>query len=124
VDILHLKDSDTLQLSWVSEKLDDILSGFNGHLLASYLWYVGRTRGSLSPVEVSALHRLIDASPTDPMYIALHQRFTDGNQDKALRLLLDAPEFNDRLDMDGVFGWGSAPAKVYYIIVFSIIGGK
>ena len=125
-DILPLRKRLTLSDAISVSNINEILTGFNGHLLASYLWYVSRITGSLNAVEMEALHRLVAASPDDPMYVALMQRHTSGDYSAVLNILLTYPGFDMAIikNTDGVFGWGSAPASVYYLTVLSIIEGR
>jgi hypothetical protein len=105
--------------------VEDALSGFRGHLLASYIWLSLRTDGKLNDLELQALKELVDASPDDPMYVSLLHRATDGEQKEALETLLSHVDFEEEgiYGRDGVFGWGSAPASVYYLITLAIIKG-
>jgi hypothetical protein len=109
-----------------SAALDSVLSGFQGHLLANYLWLKARMEGSLNALEVSLLKSLVSANPRDPMYQALYHRFTDGDMSETYKILLDSPEFpDDHLPLEtGVFGWGSEPALVAYLVALAIAEGE
>jgi len=105
--------------------LKELLSGFRGHLLASFIWLSLRTDGKVNQLELEALEQLVNASEVNPFYQALYHRVTDGDQREALDTLLNAAEFEEGgiYDRESVFGWGSAPASAYYLYVLSIIEG-
>lgn len=109
-----------------TQSLDDALSGFRGHLLASFVWLQDRISGKITVAEMEAVDQLYSVSPEDPMYSALYHRFTDGDQDATIDILLNSPVFpiNELPLETGVFGWGSAPASVYYLVTLAIIEGK
>ena len=105
--------------------MTDVLTGFRGHLLASYLYLQGRMKGNLNDIELHAMQRLWEANMQDPMYVSLWHRYYDGNQNEAALLLLNRPEFPDTIPMtDGSFGWGSSPTSVYFLLSLAIIEGK
>jgi hypothetical protein len=106
--------------------LDEVLSGFQGHLLAGYLWLKARMEKELNQLEMQTLERLYKANEEDPMYSALYHRFGDGDQTKTHNILLGAQEFpDDRVSLEtGVFGWGSEPSLVAYLVSLSIAEGN
>lgn len=103
----------------------DALKGFRGHLLATYVWLQGRMNGAINDLENQALKALLAASPDDPMYLSLFHRFNGADQDQALDILLDEAKFPVTISREtGVFGWGSSPSSVYYLMTLAIIEGK
>lgn len=104
---------------------DDTLSGFKGHVLASYLWLWGRVNGQIGPLGMSTLRSLEAANPDDPMYQALLHRFTDGDFSLAKTILDNKDIFpEDRApETKASFGWGSCPDWLYYLITDGIIRG-
>ena len=102
------------------------LAGFQGHLLANYVWLQGRIKGGIDSSELLALKALVLAAPKNPLYNALYHRFTDGKQSLAIGTLSDHKTFPaDRVPLDtGVFGWGSAPSMVYFLEVMAVLEGK
>jgi len=109
-----------------TQDITNMLKGFRGHLLASLIWLEGRMNGSLNELEMTLLTQLYQVGPDDPMYVGLYHRFTDGDQTKTIEILLKSSVFpNDHLPMeDGVFGWGSSPASIYYLICIDVIEGR
>ena len=106
----------------IESSRQDILKGFRGHLLASYIWLQGRMNGAINTLENEALKSLFDASPDDPMYLALHARYNGGDQARALDILLTSQNFPAAGTKEvGIYNWGSSPAPVYYLITLSII---
>ena len=106
--------------------IDDVLSGYKGHVLASWIWLMGRFNGKINSLEKDGLNALVNASPGDPYYLALKARFDDGDQSAAINALLGSVDFpSDSFPLeDGVFGWGSAPASIYYLITEAVLEGK
>lgn len=101
---------------------DSILSGFRGHLLASYIWLMSRMDGEINEVKNLALKELLKASATDPMYLSLYDKHNSGNQDRALDILTNDNIFKmEKMETTGLFGWGSSPDMIYYLISLAII---
>lgn len=116
----------------MSEEFKKLLSGFRGHLLASYLWLRLRTVGYLYDLELASAASLVKASPTNPIYSAILSRATDGNQDTTMSILLDITKFPDIESLRpgelptevGVDGWGGCPVTSEYLLALSIMDGK
>ena len=115
-----------MQLIDIAIQSQEILAGFQGHLLADYIWLTLEKDGEINSLELDLLKQLVNASEGDPMYQALLHRVTDGNQDVALNILLSDPTFDKDKVMknDNAFGWGSEPAPVAYLVALSIIEGR
>ena len=125
-----LKEKDlickTSSLTTIESDLDAVLSGYRGHILASWIWLVGRMDGTINGLEKAALDDLVGSSPQDPYYLALNSRFGNGDQTLAIEGLINDTEFPSTVFPleDSVFGWGSAPASVYYLITQAVLEGK
>jgi hypothetical protein len=106
--------------------LDSVLKGYRGHILASFIWLRGRMNEGINNLEKNSLAKLVDASPGDPMYLALKARYNDGDQTQAIDILMNSEEFpGDSIPMQtGVFGWGSCPSMAYFLYVQAILEGK
>ena len=125
VGIASVKETNA-SVAFTSDDTDTILSGFKGHVLASYLWLAVQVQGKLGPVGLAALKTLADASPGNPMYQALNHRFTDGKQSIASAVLLNTKLFpEDKIPQgSGSLGWGSCPDFLYWLITYQIMLGK
>jgi hypothetical protein len=99
-----------------------ILSGFRGYLLTMYIYANVRMKSTVSDFEIQAL-RIMDSE--NRIATALVNNY-DGisNQDIA-DFLLDKKNFPSHYTPidDGVYGWGSCPRIVYYMVVYNAIGG-
>ena len=116
---------DSFQISDLSTQIDSVLSGFRGHVVADYIWLVGRVTGKIGPLELVTLKALVEASPGDPFYQALLHRFTDGDQTAALTALSNTQIFPiDKIPVTESFGWGSCPDWLYYLIARGVIEGE
>ena len=95
----------------------DAIGGFQGHLLASYIWLDARISGQVSGIELDALNVLTSQTPQSPFFSALYHRFSDGNQDGTLELMRswNTPYSNF---------WGSAPDSVMFTVTTAILEGK
>lgn len=104
--------------------IDSTLSGFKGHVLGSYLWLAMRVQGNMGPTGKEGVHQLYQANPADPMYTALWHRITDGNQTETYDILSNRNTFpNNPTHETGMFGWGSCPDWLYFLIVDGIVRG-
>lgn len=116
--------------TWTEDNTDDALpafTGHRGHLLALYIHALGRMHGSISSTKLKALEELKEENPSDPLYLALHSRYTDGDQGKAIAILNNAelfPEGEVPYSTDIFGNWGSSPSVVYYFLVLGVIEGK
>lgn len=126
IPIVLLMENNMTLIENTNLTFDDTLSGFKGHVLASYLWLWGRVNGQIGPAGMSILRSLEDANPSDPMYQALLHRFTDGDFSKAKAILDNKNVFpDDRIpDTKASFGWGSCPDWLYFLITDGIIRGS
>jgi hypothetical protein len=106
--------------------IDQVLQGYKGHILASWLWLRGRMVGALTDLELAAAKSLAGSASADPMYSAIVHRFTDGDQSQAIATLLDDKLFpaDSIPTKTGLFGWGSCPTIVYYELVKGIMQGR
>jgi hypothetical protein len=96
----------------------DPFTSFRGHVLGCYIWLSAKAYGAIGDVELEVLRTLRDKNPDSPFFHALYHRFTDGDQTAALERMKNIGT------SDAPFGWGSAPADVYYAITVAVLEGK
>lgn len=96
----------------LGEDADATVTGFRGHLLASYILLQKRLRGSYTLAEKAALKVLYADVPTSPLYAALAD-----DEAGAVRNLLSFPAPYSRF-------WGSAPDDVVFIVSTKILEGE
>jgi hypothetical protein len=92
------------------------LTGFQGHLVANYLYWRSKVYGSLSGAEVAVLGQLAAATPQSPYLDALHHAFTDGN---FVGAVIKAKQMTDCAQW-----WGSCHPTVYLVMTAGVMGGK
>ena len=123
--IMQEKLKTPLEVTTTVPDIDETLSGFQGHILASYLWLWFRVNGDMGPVGHEAINALYGSNNSDPMYSALQHRATDGNYSETYAQLNSATIFppNTITHTTGSFNWGSCPDWLYYLLVNGIITG-
>lgn len=124
VPMIYLMKSKLKGASLTESNLGDTLSGFRGHILASYLWLWLRVEGKIGPAGKEAIHQLYEASSGDPMYIALWQRVNNGDFSDVYSIMDDRSIFPEQPNHEtAAFGWGSCPDWLYFLMVDGIIRG-
>ena len=110
----------------MSDSLESALSGFEGHVLLSYLWLWVRVNGEIGPIGKEAISQLYQANPKEPMYSALWHRVSDGDFSETYSLLHDTKFFPTDMPTHetGSFGWGSCPDWLTYLMTMGIVNGK
>ena len=91
------------------DEADATITGFRGHLLASYMWLRERVGMDILPGTYQALAADV---PSSPFYAALA-----GDKSRAVDRLLDFPAPYSQF-------WGSAPDSVVYATSVAIIEGR
>ena len=112
-------------VSDITEQLQGTLSGFRGHVLASYLWLWGRVAGQMGVAGRAAITQIYDSNKNDPIYAALYARWVGVDFDSAEALLKDTTHFPTDVAPITLssFGWGSCPDFLTFLISYAIITG-
>jgi hypothetical protein len=99
-----------------------ILSGFRGYLLTMYIYANVRMKSTLSDFEIQAL-RLMDSE--NRIATAMVNVYDGRSNQDIADFMLDKKNFPSHYTPieDGVYGWGSCPRIVYYMVLFNAIGG-
>ena len=101
----------------------DISEGYKGHIAANLIFLRARAFGRMSAAELFTLKRLHELSPGNPFYAALYHRYHDGDQEEAISILTS--DFADEFPIgEHLYGWGSAPDSVFFILVMGVLDGK
>lgn len=78
------------------------LSDYEAHLDVLRIWTESLISGFLFDFEVEALHNYADRYPDNALFVAMYHRFTDGNMEQAISILLEREDWfpSDRLPKD------------------------
>jgi len=98
--------------------IEDMASSFQAHDLASYMLLIGRVKGGFNNTELNIMKTLVNNAPTNPFYLAILHRFTDGVQSGAIDALNKMPE------VDSPTGWGSSSWQVIFTVTVGIMEGR
>jgi len=100
------------------------IKGYKLNVVANYIYLKAKVYGGINKLEIAFLREAISQKPQNPIFHALLHRYTDGNQEIAIKILMNEQNFPfDRLpdrSLD-LFHWSDAPAVVLYTYVVSIL---
>jgi hypothetical protein len=103
---------------------DAQFQGFRGYLMAMTIWYLARFNGEVGTWGMMGLEKLVKEEPENPLFNALLNRYTTGDQSKVIDFINKTFDPNVVPTGDGDFGWGSCPNAIYMILLTSILEGK
>lgn len=93
-------DPNAGEMSLTQESADALLiqTGYRAHLTVVHIYLRGLIYGGITELEMRILKAQAERQPRNALYRAVYQRFSNGRQDEAIKLLMDEAFFpSDRL---------------------------
>jgi len=110
-----------LQLTGI---IEENLTGFKGHLLFMYIYLASRVEGHLTNIKLDLLEELVDHNPENLLYWALFNRYSGRDQTGVINKALEIFPADHLPTDEAIWGWGSSPDAVTFILLVAILEGK
>jgi hypothetical protein len=72
---------------------------------------------------IKILRDFVESSPDSMIFNALHRRYVDGDQHRAIELVREQCPADHMPTEIGFSGWGSSPQAIHCIVAISILQG-